>query len=121
MDVQIFGSSKSKEAQKALRFFKERGLKPHYVDLNKRDISPGELTRFAQKFGLQALVARASKAYEQSGLEYLRLSDAELKEKLAAEPALLVQPLIRSGKTLALGWDEAFWREVYASAKTGGS
>ena len=118
MDVQIFGTSKSKDTQKALRFFKERGLKPNYVDLQKREIAPGELKRFVQKFGTDALVDSSGKAYADAGLEYLRISDEQLLDKLCENPKLMVQPLLRSGKTLSVGWDEQLWRDVYDSSKS---
>ena len=49
MEVQIFGIRKSAETRKALRFFAERRVKTHFVDLQERPASPGELRRFAQK------------------------------------------------------------------------
>ncbi len=117
MNVQIFGTQKSQEAKKALRFFKERGVSPQFIDLRTRKTAPGELGRFVQKYGTLALIERSSRAYERSGLEYLRLDDEALLERLLADPALLVQPLVRSGNHLTLGWDEAFWREVYEANK----
>lgn len=117
MNVQIFGSNKSKDTQKALRFFKERQIKPHYVDLQQRAIAAGELRHFVQKYGLEALLNTSSKAYQDAGLEYLRLSEAQLSERLQDEPALMIQPLVRSGTTLSVGWDEALWRDWYRSAK----
>lgn len=117
MDVQIFGTPKSKDSQKAIRFFKERGLKPHVVDLRQRAISPGELRRFAQKFGLENLVDTAGKAYRDAGLEYLRLDDETLAARLIDDPRLMVQPLIRAGNALGLGWDEGFWRDWHDAHK----
>jgi arsenate reductase-like glutaredoxin family protein len=58
MEVQIFGVRKSPETRKALRFFAERRVKVHFVDLQERAASSGELRRFAQKFGVEALVDR---------------------------------------------------------------
>ena len=52
MEVQIFGIRKSTDTRKALRFFAERRIKTHFVDLQERAASPGELRRFAQKFGV---------------------------------------------------------------------
>ena len=34
MTVQIFGTQKSRDIKKALRFFKGRGIKPQFVDLS---------------------------------------------------------------------------------------
>jgi hypothetical protein len=53
MGVQIFGIRKSADTRKALRFFAERRVKTHFVDLEERPASPGELNRFAKKFGGQ--------------------------------------------------------------------
>ena len=119
MNVQIFGTQKSRETKKALRFFRERGVKPQFVDLSAGKTAPGELRRFVQKVGLPGLTETGGKAYEASGLEYLRLSDDALLERLLETPALLKQPLIRSGATVAVGWDEALWRDLYAAFKSG--
>lgn len=120
MNVQIFGTKKSQDTKKALRFFKERGVKPQFVDLGEREIAPGELKRFVQKAGLNALVDTNGKAYERSGLEYMRVGDEAMMDKLIQDPSLMVQPLVRSGQTLTVGWDEAVWREVYEAQKAGG-
>ena len=116
-NVQIFGTNKSQDTKKALRFFKERGIKPQFVDLKERDIAPGELKRFVQKAGLNALLDTGGKAYERSGLEYLRVGDEELMQKLIDDPALMVQPLVRSGNALTVGWDEEAWRAWYEVQK----
>ena len=36
MEVQIFGIRKSSDTRKALRFFAERRIKTHFVDLQER-------------------------------------------------------------------------------------
>ena len=120
MNVQIFGTQKSQDTKKALRFFKERGVKPQFVDLGAGKSAPGELKRFVQQAGLDGLIDKGAKAYEGSGLEYLRLTDDALLERLLANPALLNLPLLRSGNAVRVGWDEAFWLERYAAEKAGG-
>ena len=117
MNVQIFGTNKSQDTKKALRFFKERGLRPQFVDLKERAMAPGELARFVQKFGLNAVIDTGGKAYERAGLEYLRVGDEEMTQKLIDDPALMVQPLLRSGNTLTVGWDEEAWRAWYEAQK----
>ena len=117
MNVQIFGTKKSQATKKALRFFKERGLKPQFVDLQEREIAPGELNRFVQKFGIEALVAKDSKAYKDAGLEYMTVPDVQMLERLIADWRLLVQPLLRSGNTVSVGWDEAVWRDWFDEQK----
>ena len=78
MEVQIFGIKKSADTRKALRFFAERRVKTHFVDLQERPASPGELKRFAQRFGVAALLDRESRRFADLGLAAASLSD-ELK------------------------------------------
>src|SRR3569833_3198 len=82
MEVQIFGVKKSADTRKALRFFAERRIKTHFVDLNERAASLGELKRFVQKFGLDRLIDRDSKRYLELGLQHARFSDERWLEKL---------------------------------------
>ena len=111
MEVQIFGTKKNSDTRKALRFFSERRIKTHFVDLDVRAAAPGELRRFAQKFGLAALVDRESKRFAALGLAHSLLSDERWLEKLADEPQLLKQPLVRNGNQLTIGAAEAEWKE----------
>jgi arsenate reductase-like glutaredoxin family protein len=76
MEVQIFGTKKDAGTRKAQRFFAERRVKTHFVDLTQRAASPGELRRFAQKFGTDALVDREGKRFRELGLAQAHLTDA---------------------------------------------
>lgn len=118
MTVQIFGTNKSKDTQKAVRFCKERRIELQFVDLRKRDIAPGELKRFVQKFGLDAVIDKDGKAYEKAGLAYMRVPDEQMLDKLINDPKLLQQPLIRAGNVLQIGWDEAFWRDWFENQQS---
>ncbi len=111
MTIQIFGTKKSAETRKAQRFFAERRIQVHFVDLAQRAASPGELRRFAQKFGVQALLDRESKRFRELGLGAAHLSDERWLEKLAAEPLLLRQPLVRNENQLTVGDAESTWKE----------
>ena len=111
MDVQIFGIRKNPETRKALRFFAERRIKTYFVDLQERPASPGELRRFAQKFGAEALVDRESRRYAELGLGAARLSEDRWLDKLVEEPMLLRLPLVRRQQQLTVGDAEATWRE----------
>jgi arsenate reductase-like glutaredoxin family protein len=110
MEVQIFGTKKSPDTRKALRFFAERRVKTHFVDLQERPASPGELKRFAQRCGIESLVDRGSRRYADLGLESARLSKERWLDKLATEPLLLRMPLVRQGSRLTLGEATEVWR-----------
>lgn len=111
MEVQIFGIKKSADTRKALRFFSERRIKTHFVDLVERAASLGELRRFAQKFGTASLVDRESKRFGELGLRYAQLSDDRWLDKLSEEPLLLRVPLVRNGNHLTIGRDESTWKK----------
>ena len=110
MEVQIFGVKKSPDTRAALRFFAERRIKVHFVDLVERAASKGELTRFAQKFGVQALLDRSSRRFAELGLSAAGYSDARWLERLVEEPLLLKLPLVRYQHQLTVGAAEAIWR-----------
>jgi arsenate reductase-like glutaredoxin family protein len=111
MEVQIFGVRKSARTRKALRFFAERRVKTHFVDLQVRPASVGELRRFAQKFGIEALVDRESRRFAELGLGAARLGEDRWLDKLAEEPMLLRLPLVRCQQRLTVGEAEAAWQE----------
>lgn len=116
MEVQIFGTRKSPETRKALRFFSERRTKTHFVDLSERAASRGELTRFAQRFGVTALVDTGSRRYADLGLRSAGHSDEWWLERLVAEPLLLRMPLVRQQSRLSIGGAEAEWESWLAGA-----
>ena len=85
MEVQIFGTRKNPETRKALRFFAERRIKTHFVDLQERAAAPGELRRFAQKFGVPAMVDRASRRFADLGLGAAQLSEERWRRTPSAD------------------------------------
>ena len=82
-----------------------------FVDLKKRPPAPGELKRFAQKFGARALLDEDAKAYRKANLGYLTMGDAEVFERAIADPRLLRLPLVRFGNELTIGVDEETWKD----------
>ena len=116
MEVQVFGTKKCTDTRKALRFFAERRIKTHFVDLNERAASLGELTRFAQKFGVGALIDTTSKRYAALGLASARYSDQRLLERLVEEPLVLKTPLVRWQNKLTVGPAEETWKAWVAAA-----
>jgi arsenate reductase-like glutaredoxin family protein len=110
MQVQIFGTKKSAETRKAQRFFSERRIPIHFVDLNEKAASVGELKRFAQRFGVQALIDPNSKRLRELGLHAGYHTDERWLQRLAEEPLLLRMPLVRHENRLTIGDAEAEWK-----------
>jgi arsenate reductase len=112
MEVQIFGVKKSADTRKAQRFFSERRIRTHFVDLMERSISDGELQRFIQRFGIEALIDRDSKRYHELGLQHASTSQGRWIDRLLEEPTLLRLPLVRrlgQPPALTVGDAEETW------------
>ena len=112
MEVQIFGLKKSADTRKAQRFFAERRVRTHFVDLAERDIAVGELERFVRKFGIERVLDRESKRFEQLGLRHATMSEGRWIDKLLIDPGLLRLPLVRrlsAGGGLTIGEAEDDW------------
>src|SRR5436189_1261551 len=110
LSVQIFGHDRDAGTRAAVRFFKERRIAIHQVDVTRKPIARGELRRFTERLGAAALFDDTSKPYRDAGVGYLQMDDAERVERLLATPALLRLPLVRFGNEVAAGRDEATWK-----------
>ncbi len=110
MEVQIFGTKKCADTRKAQRFFSDRRVKTHFVDLQQRAASPGELKRFAERYGIQALIDRDGKRFAQQGLGAAHLSDERWLARLADDPLLLRTPLVRWKQKLTIGDATETWK-----------
>ena len=110
MEVQVFGLKKSADTRAALRFFAERRVKVHFVDLLERAASRGELTRFVQRFGIDALLDRDGRRFTELGLAAARYSPERWLERLADDPLLLRVPLVRYQQNLTVGANQETWR-----------
>lgn len=112
INIQIFGLKNSQGTRAAERFFKERRVPIQLVDLKQKPMSPAEIKRFTDRFGLTALLDTESKAYVDGGLKYLKMTDSELMARIEREPGLLRLPLVRAGKSLSVGRDEDGWKAM---------
>jgi arsenate reductase-like glutaredoxin family protein len=110
MDVQIFGVKNDANTRKALRFFKERRIKAHFVDFKIRGPAKGELRRFVQKFGADALIDRSSKRFKALGLTAAHYGDDRWLEIAVDAPLILRLPLVRQENRLTVGVAEDEWR-----------
>lgn len=114
MEVQVFGIRKSADTRKALRFFSERRIRAHFVDLDERELAAGELQRFVQRFGIDALVDRSSKRFAELGMQHAQITSSRWLEKILGEPTLLRLPLVRrlgQPPALTIGLSEDEWKE----------
>ncbi len=115
--VQVFGRADDQGTRAALRFFKERRIVPHVVDLTRKPIAAGELRRFVERLGARALADVDGRHWRDLGLGYLTMTDDALADRLLADQRLLRLPLVRVGAGVAAGRDEAAWRALLADAR----
>jgi arsenate reductase len=108
--VQIFGLEKDQATRAAIRFFKERRMTIHLVDIRRKPIAAGELRRFVERLGAAALADETARAWIESGLGYLKMTETELAERLLADPRLLRLPLVRFGNSVSAGRAETTWK-----------
>ena len=114
MSVQIFGVKNDADTRKALRFFKERRVPVHFVDFKVKGPSKGELRRFFDRFGWERMIDLRSKRARALGLGSAHYGATRWLELAVEEPLILSLPLVRSGSRLAVGADEAAWRDWMA-------
>lgn len=108
--VQIFGFRDCQDTRKAQRFFAERRIAVHFVDLAERPAAPGELRRFQERFGAAALIDREGKRFRDLGLRVSGDSPERLLQRAVADPRLLRTPLARHGGKLTVGLASEEWQ-----------
>ncbi|HPH01985.1 MAG TPA: hypothetical protein PK297_03435 [Spirochaetota bacterium] len=116
MPVQIFGRKKCRETQKALRFFSDRRIPVHFVDLAVKPISPGEIDAIARVIPWERLLDESSSEWRDNRLDRMLM---EPKDKLLRHPGILRTPVVRLGKDAAAGNEPARWQAMADAAKGG--
>ncbi|HVZ73310.1 MAG TPA: ArsC/Spx/MgsR family protein [Polyangia bacterium] len=110
LTVQIFGTKKCQDTRKAERFFKERGVAVHSVDLAQKGMSAGELRNVAARVGgMEALIDRAGKRYVEKGLKYAAPTGPRIEQILVDDPLLLRTPVVRAGGRATVGYAAEVW------------
>lgn len=120
MNVQVFGFKDCQDTRKALRFFSERRLTAHFVDLKEKPASRGELRRFAEKYGAAALIDRTAPRFKALGLHVSGDSPQRQLERALTEPRLLKTPLVRVEQRVTIGYAPDDWTAWLAGARAGG-
>lgn len=107
---QVFGTRKCAETRKALRYFKERGVRVQEIDLAQRAMSPGELRSVAAQHGWSRLLDKEGARFRDRGLAHARLTDPDVERLLADDPTLLRTPVVRRGRQSTVGYQPDLWQ-----------
>ena len=111
MNIQIFGTKKSKDSQKAERFFKERGIKFQYVDMKLKGLSKGEFDSVRKAVGgLEAMIDRNCKDKDLLAL-ITYIAEEDRAEKVLENQSVLLLPIVRNGKQATVGYQPDVWKK----------
>ena len=108
MNIQIIGTKKCKDTQKAERFFKERRIPFQFRDLNEKGISIRELENICRSLPVEKLINKEGKEFQKRGLQYM---DYEIEEELLSDPLLLKTPIVRNEGIATVGYQPETWKE----------
>lgn len=114
MNIQIFGTKKCKDTQKAERFFKERRVSYHFRNLSEKGISKGELDNIKRSIPIEVLLDREGKQFKKRNLEYIVFNP---EEELLNDALLFQTPIVRNGKIAALGYQPDIWKKWIEESK----
>ena len=93
MQVQVVGTKKCKDTQKALRFFKERKIQVQFLDLNEKKLSKGELNNICRNSSPEELIDENSKQFKKRNLAFM-VYDAY--EEILDDPLIMKTPVVRN-------------------------
>jgi len=108
--MQIYGTRKCNLTKKAERFFRDRGIQYHFVDLTEHLLSKGELDNIRRGIPqTECLINTESPAFKKRGMVYMDYNEAE---EILADPLLLRTPVVREGSQVIIGDNEAAWKTL---------
>jgi arsenate reductase len=109
-NLQIFGTKKCSLTRQAERFFKERRITFHLIDIAQKGPSAGELKKIANAVGgVEKLIDREGKRYLERGLKYAAPTGPRIEQALLDDPLLLLTPIVRTGDRATVGFADKTW------------
>lgn len=113
MNIQIMGTLKCRETQKAQRYFKERRIQTHFRDLLEKGLSEGELDNILRKYSEEDLLDKESKQFAKRHMDHMVFN---IREELLSDPLLIKTPVVRNGKETTIGFQPDIWKLWIAQA-----
>lgn len=111
MNIQIFGTKKCNDTKKAQRFFKERGIKFQFIDMNEKGLSKGEFRGVCQAVGGVANLINEN-CRDKDALALIQyIAEDEKEEKILTNQQVLKTPIVRNGKQATVGYAPDVWKK----------
>ena len=112
--IQLIGRQKCKNTKKAERFLKERKIDFHFLDLNKKELSVGELRNICRFIDPEDLMNRESQEYKKKGYDYLEYDAAE---EILENQKLIKTPVLRKDFGAFAGFSDAEYKKIAEKVK----
>ncbi|OJF77461.1 MAG: ArsC family transcriptional regulator [Treponema sp. CETP13] len=108
MNIQIFGTKKCRDTQKAERWFKERNIQFQFINLKEKEMSLGEFNSVLTAVGgVENLINKSSKDF--SKIAYLMDEDI-VNKVFENQLTLLLTPIVRNGRKATCGMQPDVWK-----------
>ncbi len=111
MNIQIFGTNKNFDTKKAMRFFKERGIKYQFIDMKEKGMSKGEFTSVCQSVGGVSNLIDENCSDKDTLALIQYISDSQKTEKILENQHIIKMPVVRNGKQATTGYCPDVWKE----------
>jgi arsenate reductase (glutaredoxin) len=108
LNIQLIGTKKCRDTQKAERFFKERKIPFQFRDLAEKGISKGELDNISRVIPLEELIDKEGKQFEKRNMKFMVYNPEDV---LLDDPLLFRTPIVRNGRLVTLGYKPEVWGE----------
>ena len=110
MNIQIFGTNKCFDTKKAMRYFKERGIKYQFIDMKEKGMSKGEYASIKQAVGgIENLLDETCK--DKDALALIKyIPDEDKDEKILENQKVLKTPIVRNGRQATVGYQPETWK-----------
>ena len=110
MNIQIFGTKKCFYTKKAQRYFKERGVKFQFIDMNEKGLSKGEWNSVKQAVGGMEQLLDENCKDQDAFLLIKYLADSDKEAKILENQQVLKTPIVRNGKEATVGYMPDIWK-----------
>lgn len=111
MNIQIFGTNKCFDTKKAMRYFKERGVKYQFIDMKEKGMSKGEYTSVKQAVGGRDKMLDLD-CKDKDALALVQyIADEDKDEKILENQKVLKTPIVRNSKQATIGFRPEVWKE----------
>ena len=110
MNIQIFGTKKNFDSNKADRYFIDRGIKYLFLDMKEKGLSKGEFQSVCQAVGgYNKLIDTDCKDKDLLAL-ITYIAEEDKAEKILENQSIIKVPVVRNGKQATVGYQPEIWK-----------